>query len=461
MVILGILESELTDGKLMNIRNVSIKSTINLTISIGLALTLFRLFQVRNIEPIFGPYDAPSYFNFVFSGGIRMPLITFIFSTIENHFAIVVFQTFVSGIAWILLSASIVRLNKNIFVNFLSITLIYFLGYSKQVVYLDSGIDAESLNISFLVILLSALIFSLKRSTTRIQVFILLSCILFAGVKSINGVTVLIPLMYLLVKIWKSNESNLITKKILSVLTILTSLLSVYLFSQIQNTKLYNTSALINSRLWDVPDWKEYTIEQGFPVQARSTFVRFTNQNLGSAPDAAVGSQPDYIKWYQAGGSNFLLKFMLTHPGYTFLGPVVYPVFTKDLNFENTIWRGAADGILYFESRQHQLAKIWPENYIFWAKDRSTGYVQVSIFLLIIAISLLAFRNPTKLELSLRNLIIFLLFFTFSMSYFAWWFGSTPSDLGRHQFPFAVSLRVISILSLTLLLNNLIKLKRS
>jgi hypothetical protein len=142
MVILGILESELTDGKLMNIRNVSIKSTINLTISIGLALTLFRLFQVRNIEPIFGPYDAPSYFNFVFSGGIRMPLITFIFSTIENHFAIVVFQTFVSGIAWILLSASIVRLNKNIFVNFLSITLIYFLGYSKQVVYLDSGIDA-------------------------------------------------------------------------------------------------------------------------------------------------------------------------------------------------------------------------------------------------------------------------------------------------------------------------------
>ena len=152
---------------------------------------------------------------------------------------------------------------------------------------------------------------------------------------------------------------------------------------------------------------------------------------------------------------------MLTHPGYTILGPVVYPIFAKELNFENTIWRGAADGVLYFESRQHQLAKIWPESYIFWAKDRSTGYIQVSVFLLIIAMSLLAFKNKTNIELSLSDLIIFLLFFTFSMSYFAWWFGSTPSDLGRHQFPFAVSLRIISILSLTILLNRLIKLRKN
>jgi uncharacterized protein YaiE (UPF0345 family) len=461
MVILETLELELTAGKLMRIRNISGKRTIILAIAIGVMLTLLRLFKVRNIEPIFGPYDAPSYFNFVFSGGIRMPLITFIFSTIENHFAIVLFQTFVSGIAWILLSASVVHLSKNMYINFVSLILIYSLGYSKQVVYLDSGIDAESLNISFLVILLSALIFSLKRSSTKIHIFLLITCILFAGIKSINGVTVLIPLMYLLIKILRSSESTSKSKKILSILTILTSLLSLYLFSQIQNTKLYNTSALINSRLWDVPDWKEYTIGQGFPVQARSTFVRFTNQNLGSAPDAAVGSQPDYIKWYQSGGSNFLLKFMLTHPGYTFLGPVVYPLFTKELNLENTIWRGAADGILYFESRQHQLAKIWPESYIFWAKDRSTGYIQVSIFLSIIAMSLITFRNRTNIELSLSSLIIFLLFFTFSMSYFAWWFGSTPSDLGRHQFPFAISLRICCILSLTILLNRLFKLRRN
>ena len=280
MVIPGILELELMVGKLMNSRNVSGKNTLILTIAIGLTLTLFRLFQVRNIEPIFGPYDAPSYFDFVFSGGIRMPLITFIFSTIENHYAIVVFQTFVSGIAWTLLSASVVHLSKNVFINIVSLTLIYSLGYSKQVVYVDSGIDSESLNISFLVILLSALIFSLKYSSTKAHIFLLIACILFAGIKSINGVTVLIPMMYLLIKILRSSESTSKSKKILSVLTILISLLSFYLFSQIQSTKLYNTAGLINSRLWDVPQWKEYTLEQGFPVQARSTFVRFTNRNF-------------------------------------------------------------------------------------------------------------------------------------------------------------------------------------
>ena len=33
-------------------------------------------------------------------------------------------------------------------------------------------------------------------------------------------------------------------------------------------------------------------------------------------------------------------------------------------------------------------------------------------------------------------------------SYFAWWFGSTPTDIGRHQFPFAVITRIAFILSI-------------
>jgi len=446
-------------GKLMLDRESSIRITYVIPILVGIILTLFRIFRVRNIEPIFGAYDSSSYFDFVFAGGIRMPLITFIFSTIDNNYAIVIFQTFIAGLAWTLLCVAVLRLNKNILVNMIALILIFSLGYSKQVVYLDSCIDAESLNISFLVILFSAFLFDLKKSSNLTHSFILLSCILFAGVKSINGITVLMPLVYLLVKILRSNKfkSNPIFSKVLAALTILTSLLSIYLFSQIQVTKLYNTSALINSRLWEVPEWRDYTLTQNFPVEARSTFVRFTNRNLGSPPDTAVGNLPEYLKWFESGGSDFLMKFMIVHPSYTLLGPLVYPALTKEFNFENTIWRGAADGILNFESRQHQLAKIWPESYLFWSKDRSTGYIQLSIFLCIIGISLLSIRQATKADSRLNNLIVFLLSFAFLISYCAWWFGSTPSDLGRHQFPFAIALRIIFVFSLTKLLTRLVK----
>jgi hypothetical protein len=87
-------------------------------------------------------------------------------------------------------------------------------------------------------------------------------------------------------------------------------------------------------------------------------------------------------------------------------------------------------------------------NGVFWSLDRTSGYIKFSIFLAIIALSLVPNLSSKKHENQLQKVIVFLLVMGLVLSYLAWWFGSTPSDIGRHQFPFAIVIRIIFIFSL-------------
>jgi hypothetical protein len=112
-----------------------------------------------------------------------------------------------------------------------------------------------------------------------------------------------------------------------------------------------------------------------------------------------------------------------------------------------TIWGGAATGILYDEIFNNEWFRSWPMNGIFWSLDRTSGYIKFSIFLVVIALALVPNLFSNKYENQLQKVIIFLLVMGLVLSYLAWWFGSTPSDIGRHQFPFAIVIRIVFIFS--------------
>lgn len=440
----------------MNVIYSNKKRYICLSLFFSILSLLYRLKLSDNVEPIFGRFDSPSYFNFVFVGGIRMPLITLIFSTINDLNNIIIFQSIIASLAWTSLALVIYLLNFDYRLIFIFSILILSLGLSKQIVYLESCIDSESLNISFLVIMISAILLKHFQNNNLSDFLLILSCILFAGIKSINALIIIIPLGFILLQKIRAKNNLSLEQRIIIILALSISTLSLYLFSNIQTTQILNTSGIINARLWKVESWKDYALRDGYPIQARSIYVRFTNQNLGLAPDTAVAQQPDFQKWYKVKGNKFLLKFMLSHPDYTFLSSVALPIFIREFNFDETIWRAAAEGILYYESRQHALASKTPENYLFWSVNRSSGYIQIGLFLIIIAQSLRTFFVKSSSEFKLQSALFFLIFITFFNSYLSWWFGSTPSDMGRHQFPFSVSLRIIALLSTLLILQNLI-----
>jgi hypothetical protein len=428
---------------------------------LGLILTVYRASISSELQPVVDPYDSPSYFDFKLIGGVRMPIITFVFSRLETYENIITFQSVFSSLSWILLSQAIFTLKLNRGILLLFSILILSLGFSNQVLLLDGFINAESLNISALILCISSgFLIIVKRSLTSYILFII--CITFyAGVKSINALSAVFLMFLFVTFLFVVGETRKRAGIILSGAGILLMSVFFFLFIKVDATPILNTSALINQRIWNVESWKSYTLEQGFPVEARSTFLRFKSRNLGIPSDAAVSLQPDYKKWFDESGNSFLIKFMLDNPDYTFFGPIALPVFERRVYLSSTIWGGAATGILYEEIFNNEWFESWPMNGIFWSLDRTKGYIQFSIFLGIIALALLPNLLSKNFENQLQEFIVFLMLAGVMLSYLAWWFGSTPSDIGRHQFPFAIVIRILFIFSslyLTQLLTR--KLKR-
>jgi hypothetical protein len=412
------------------------------------------------LEPVFDPYDSPSYFNYKLIGGVRMPIITFIFSRLESYENIILFQSVLSSLSWILLSQVVFSLKFNRGVLLVFSIIILSLGFSNQVFLLDGFINAESLNISALVLCISSVfLIIVKRNLLSYTLFIL-SVTFYAGIKSINALSAVFFLILFIIFLFAIGKTKNRVGLILSAVGIFLMSVFFFLFTKVDATPILNTSALINQRIWNVDSWKSYTLEQGFPPEARSTFFRFKSRNLGIPPDLAVSIQPDYKKWFDESGNSFLINFMIYNPDYTIFGPIALPIFEEKIYLSGTIWGGAATGILYAEIFNNEWFRSWPMNGVFWSLDRTAGYIQFSIFLAIIALSLLPNLFSKKYENQLPKVIMFLLVMGLVVSYLAWWFGSTPSDIGRHQFPFAIIIRIIFIFSsiyLTQILVNKLK----
>lgn len=414
---------------------------------LGLILTFYRTNSSLELQPVIDPYDSPSYFNFKLIGGVRMPIITFIFSRLETYENIILFQSVLSSFSWIFLSQVIFALKLNRWLSLVFSILILSLGFSNQVFLLDGFINAESLNITALVLCISSVFLIIVKKNLSSFILFILSVTFYAGIKSINALSSVFLLILFMAFLFIVGETKRSARLTLSGVGIVLMSVFFFLFTKVDATPILNTSALINQRIWNVESWKSYTLEQGFPPQARSTYSRFKSRNLGIPPDAAVSIQPDYKKWFDESGNSFLINFMIHNPDYTIFGPIALPIFEQKTYLSGTIWGGAATGILYDEIFNNEWFRSWPMNEIFWSLDRTSGYIKFSIFLIVIALALVPNLFSKKYENQLQKVIMFLLVMGLVLSYLAWWFGSTPSDIGRHQFPFAIVIRIVFIFS--------------
>ena len=418
-----------------------------ISLSLGIVLTIYRTNSSLELQPIIDPYDSPSYFNYKLIGGVRMPIISFIFTRLETFENITIFQSVISSLSWILLSLVIFTLKINRWVLFVFSILILSLGFSNQVFLLDGFINAESMNISALVLIISSVFLIIVKRKLSSYIAFILSITFYAGIKSINALSAVFLLILFIAFLFIIGETKSRVGLTLSAVGVVLMSVFFFLFTKVDATPILNTSALINQRIWNVDSWKSYTLEQGFPPQARSTYSRFKSRNLGIPPDAAVSIQPDYKKWFDESGNSFLVNFMIHNPDYTIFGPIALPIFEQKTNLSGTIWGGGATGILYDEIFNNEWFKSWPMNEIFWSLDRTSGYIKFSIFLIVIALALVPNLFSKKYENQLQKVIMFLLVMGLVLSYLAWWFGSTPSDIGRHQFPFAIVIRIVFIFS--------------
>lgn len=435
--------------------------------AIFIAFSIIRFNKINEIQPIFDLYDSPSYFKFEIFGGVRMPIITFLFSSLQNLTTIVKFQTILSSIITLFFLLTIVKSLSTLTSRIIFYTLIMVLFSSPNVLYLDYYIMAESLNISSILLVLTTLFLYLKNPFSNFYLLLLiLSLIIFSGIKSVNGFVSAFALIIILLKIFYNYKS----RKIISTgflihantfISIIFIPLTLFITLNISATPILNTSAIINSRLWENKEWRAYILNNKFPMEARTTFLNFSENNLGSPPDAAVANLESYKKWYENGGNRFLIRFMIDNLDYTFIAPFTMFNYSESKNLENTLLFGYSQGILNYQNIDSPQAVDLFNLDLFWPKDRIFKYINLSLFFIIISFTQIVLLIRQNKNSSHETIFTHLsISFAIIWSYLSWWFGSTPNDLPRHQFPVSVIIHILAVLNLCFLIDNLLKIKR-
>ena len=215
-----------------------------------------------------------------------MPLITLMYSNLDNYELITFLQALFSGITWSILALTFYALKIKPIVSFAGSLVIYSLGISTQIVFLESYLMAESFNISMMVLIVAlSFIYGVRRKF-GILFCLVFSLICFGNIKSVNGLLVWIPIMFLFGD-YVFNNRNVKNFRKAQLITLSTSfiisLLTLFISMNIDATPILNTSAIINSRLWNVEKWREKTIEAGFPIESRRTFERYSKANCSES----------------------------------------------------------------------------------------------------------------------------------------------------------------------------------
>lgn len=410
-----------------------------------------------SVSPTSNTYDSPSYFNFEIFPAFRMQLITIPFSLIEDPKDIILFQSVVSIISWLLLTIAVIYFFNFKAISIISIPIVLLLGSSTVVLENNYMLTSESLNNSAIVLLSASTLYYFKTRETHSLAFFWLGLILVAGTKSASALSSFaIGVLFLTYLLINKKEKSI---KVMSISLVSLVFLSFFAATALSSnvTKTLTTSGTINNRIWIDQEWRNQVVESGYPRDARTLWISYSQKNLGSPPDQAVVDSPGFSTWWESGGNNFLNDFMFRNLDYTTIGPFCLPCLNSDFKFDKTLIAGWSKGTS--EYREYQtLSGLKATQTFFWPIKPEDSYLTLGIISLIISITLgiLTFRI-SKLSKDLSNVFLVLLMYVFAYSLISWWFGSKPVDMTRHQLGSALTLRIIAVVALVYLLNLLIE----
>jgi len=234
---------------------------------------------------------------------------------------------------------------------------------------------------------------------------------------------------------------------------------TIFLHSSVtsQVTSQLNTSAHLNSRLWTHDDWRKQILESGYPPELRTVWRDRDKYNLGETPDQGVVNEEIYQLWWRDIGQQFLIKFMITNPDYTFAGPFLLPIINGKFNHSQTLLYGLSQDPNYF-SKSKNLKLV---SNLFWPQTRSLAYLTFGFSLILIGITIIVLTNSQN-AIKQTSIIVMLIVFYLAWSLISWWFGSKPpSDILRHQEAAAIMIRALALICLAVLIEFIFTFKKS
>jgi hypothetical protein len=404
-------------------------------------------------------YDTMSYFEFSTINPVRMPQISYIFSSLQFFGAISIFQSIVGIFCW---SVFILALNgffNNYYVKILNLLLVFTLAMSSPIMKFDLIILSESLAISFGVLLMAAFIYSVKKRNDLSYFYLAIAIILFGFPKQSNAfISFLLATIFFGFTISKFKKSRKIYPVLFSTLSFVITLF-FYDVSK-SNNFIEQQVSMVNiiERTYDDFDKQQYWLNQGFPAIAYQVY--------GSAPFRTPGEMtadtPQVKAWKQTEYSYPTEKFILGNPIFATFAPVIPYIFINQYSFYESIFPPLATGVIESDKTidlnsktmnviPNYLTKLELPRTFWWPKSEASIKILLITIFSTIFISLLILSRK-KDEYNLR-LILVCSYLFFVLGTWANWNVALVYTLDRLLTPWAIQLRLTFIIAIIYLIN--------
>lgn len=418
-----------------------------------------RFISIFESTVYFDPYDSPSYFAPTLSNPLRMPFISYFFSWISYYGGIVLLQSLIAIFSWCFLAYAVSRVLLSNIAKILSLISILSLGLTSPIVEHDILMLSESLTISFFNLIVGSVILYKINQNLGIVLTICLSTIIYAGIKQSNSYFSMIILLLLFIAIVTSSKST--RRKIWTIALCVTPamIVNVWLINiGRQNNLIANQVVLTNiiERTYDDYLAQKWWLDSGLPAIA---FQRYTSPY--TLPPINMTRNSAQVKAWELGENNLVLeKFAFSDLRFLVFAPLdpksYISVFTDHEAIFNPLAKGTRlasnNSYLNLEPNQKPGMKNLNLPLTFWWSDNA-NYSKALLVILILPIVLVLIFHSRK-NYNSKLIQIFIVFF--AVNVWAIWHISVTYELTRYLLPWAIFLRIISIISLGSLIDLVI-----
>jgi hypothetical protein len=422
---------------------------------LSLSFFIIRITTVYDNAAGYDFADTNSYFVFTLSEPIRMPLITFLFSTIKYFGAITLAHAVISSLVWIILGLSIFRFLPKF--KILGFVLTLLLGVSTPVVELDTLLLSESLTLSFLVLSVATLLLYLINPKKSLLLGHVASVFLFSQMKQSTLLIGTLWLLIFLLFIYKKS----FTKKVNflnHILFFVVFCLNILAWNISSNNAIHDrqlSTTLIIEKAFFSDELRNYWLEQGFPAEA---FTVYGGPPF-DIPIQSVRKLHSIKLWENNTETNPSFRLIQNRPLYALVAPVAPGVYIDNYGYINSILPALASGTDYVENQEFRDGRYpdqktkWITNWnlpktFFW----SNNFINQKIILVALFMNLVLFmlftlsKSRNQNDSSTALMYISLLFLS---AVWANWL-LTAYNYERYLIPYSVGLRIIAIVTFCL-----------
>ena len=353
--------------------------------------TIFLFKQALSVPPViwqdstaYAAVTSSSLFRAASWAGARPPFVPLVIRMVGSGGGFVILQT---AIAWGSLIISIGLHARSATYRVTSAVMVLGIASSNPVTLWNGSVLSESLAISTLVLMVSALLWAAKGITaTRI----LLACgaaLCFAAIRDSDIATVAFTALGCSVLSFVHRRANRYQSSQWILLSVV--LLSVVLATGagvvFSGRGATNVADVYSVRIFPFPNRVRWFAAHGMPQATAIDQLASTTPSSSSdtAKTLFVLGTAKFVhlsQWFESRGESIYLLYLLTHPGYDFTAPLVRPELS--FNF--------AHGNLYFYEAQGWTN--FPGSEFFWPP--LTQLIMIAVITGALAIWRRSWRNP-------------------------------------------------------------------